>query len=380
MHCDCAIIGGGIAGLWLLNRLRQAGFSTVLIESQGLGAGQTLCSQGIIHGGVKYSLHGTLSGASQAISAMPERWRACLEGRGELDLSAVYLLSEHQYLFTPGGIGARLTGFFASKALRSHIEAVDTHYYPTVLADAAFRGQVYCLAEPVLQVDTLLAALADKQVIIQGKAHQQDTNTLRISAEKRELTLRAKQIIWTAGAGNSDVDPTLQQLRPLHMVLVRGDLPVLYGHCLGTSDKPRLTVSTHHDQSRQTVWYIGGLLAEDGTRRERAEQIQFARTELNTVFPWINWDMMQFSTFRIDRAEGCQSRGQRPDLPVLTEYQDVWLAWPTKLALAPLLADQVLARLRQTGIQHSHSEPALPADWPRPKLAPYPWERDLLWT
>ncbi|MFN3402304.1 MAG: FAD-dependent oxidoreductase, partial [Ferrovibrio sp.] len=38
---DVAILGGGIAGLWLLARLKRAGYSALLIEREALGAGQT---------------------------------------------------------------------------------------------------------------------------------------------------------------------------------------------------------------------------------------------------------------------------------------------------------------------------------------------------
>jgi hypothetical protein len=49
------------------------GFSTVLVESASLGGGQSMKSQGIIHGGTKYALHGALTGASEAIADMPRR-------------------------------------------------------------------------------------------------------------------------------------------------------------------------------------------------------------------------------------------------------------------------------------------------------------------
>ncbi|MDF1622160.1 MAG: FAD-dependent oxidoreductase, partial [Pseudohongiella nitratireducens] len=54
------IVGGGIAGLWLLNRLCLAGYDAILLDKGGLGSGQTLASQGIIHGGLKYALNGIL--------------------------------------------------------------------------------------------------------------------------------------------------------------------------------------------------------------------------------------------------------------------------------------------------------------------------------
>ena len=52
---DVLIVGAGVAGLWLNARLRGQGFSTVLVESATLGGGQSLKSQGIIHGGAKYA-------------------------------------------------------------------------------------------------------------------------------------------------------------------------------------------------------------------------------------------------------------------------------------------------------------------------------------
>ena len=55
IQTDIAIIGGGIAGLWLLNRLRDQGFCAILFESDAIGAGQTGVAQGIIHGGMKYA-------------------------------------------------------------------------------------------------------------------------------------------------------------------------------------------------------------------------------------------------------------------------------------------------------------------------------------
>ena len=84
LNVDIAIIGGGIAGLWLLARLRQRGYGALLIENQRLGAGQTLCAQGIIHGGAKYSLGGQISDSAAAIAGMPEAWRRCLRGEAEV--------------------------------------------------------------------------------------------------------------------------------------------------------------------------------------------------------------------------------------------------------------------------------------------------------
>ena len=58
---DILILGGGIAGLWLINRLNAAGYQCLLLESHTLGGDQTLASQGIIHGWLKYALGCSLS-------------------------------------------------------------------------------------------------------------------------------------------------------------------------------------------------------------------------------------------------------------------------------------------------------------------------------
>ena len=78
---DIVIFGGGIAGLWLLHRLRQSGFSAILFESGTLGGGQTYKAQGIIHGGMKYALQGKYTNEAHVLADMPAVWKACLEGR-----------------------------------------------------------------------------------------------------------------------------------------------------------------------------------------------------------------------------------------------------------------------------------------------------------
>ncbi len=53
---DVLLIGGGVAGLWALDVLTSRGLSCLLAEAGELGRGQTVASQGIVHGGLKYTL------------------------------------------------------------------------------------------------------------------------------------------------------------------------------------------------------------------------------------------------------------------------------------------------------------------------------------
>ena len=84
-----AIVGGGICGLWLLNRLRQMGYEALLFEKNELGGEQTLASQGIIHSGIKYDFRAFRSEVSKKLAAMPEIWAKSLAGSGPIDLAGV---------------------------------------------------------------------------------------------------------------------------------------------------------------------------------------------------------------------------------------------------------------------------------------------------
>ena len=383
---DVLIVGAGVAGLWLNARLRRQGFSTVLVESQSLGGAQTLKSQGIIHGGAKYALHGALSGASEAIADMPRRWREALDGDGELDLSGVRILSKAHYLWSPGTLAGNLTSFFASKAVRGRVDQVKGDQLPPALQNPRFKGKVYRLAELVVDVPSLIERLAELagDSLLAGQTieplfEQGALIGLRVDGQD----ILAQRIVLSAGQGNADllasakIKSPAQQLRPLHMVLVKGpSLKPLYAHCLGGGPKPRITVTTHPAADGEWVWYLGGDIAEaDGVLRTPEEQIATAKKELTHLLPWVDLSQAQWATLRVDRAEPAQSGLVRPDNAFLADQGRLLVGWPTKLALAPDFSDRVISALKHDGIQPS-ALPALPT-FPRPPLGKTAWEQLL---
>lgn len=383
---DVLIVGAGVAGLWLNARLRHQGFSTVVVEKASLGGGQTLKSQGIIHGGAKYALHGALSGASEAIADMPRRWRDALAGKGELNLSGVRLLSEAHYLWSPGTIAGNLTSFFASKAVRGRVDQVKGSDLPPALQDPRFKGKVYRLAELVIDIPSLvkkLAELAGDSLLASQNIEplRQDGELVGLRVDGRDI--HAQRLVLSAGGGMADllqalnVSQPAMQRRPLHMVLVKGPtLKPLYAHCLGGGPKPRITVTTHPAADGQWVWYLGGDIAEaEGVARTPAEQIAAAKKELANLLPWVDLSQAQFATLRVDRAEPQQSGLVRPDNAFLDVQGRLMVGWPTKLALAPDFADRVLASLSRDDI---HPTPQPPhADFPKPPLAIPVWDQLL---
>ncbi|MFG0582477.1 NAD(P)/FAD-dependent oxidoreductase [Pseudomonas sp. zjy_9] len=383
LSTDVLIVGGGIAGLWLNARLRRQGFATVLVECGSLGGGQSLKSQGIIHGGAKYALHGALTGASEAIADMPRRWREALAGAGELDLSGVRILSDAHYLWSPGTLAGNLTSFFASKAVRGRVDQVKGEQLPPALQHPKFKGKVYRLAELVLDVPSLIARLAE--LAGDGLLAGRQVEPLREGDELCGLIvdgreIRAQRVVLSAGAGNAEllaalgIEQPVQQLRPLHMVLAKGPaLKPLYAHCLGGGPKPRVTVTTHPAADGQWVWYLGGDLAEaDGVARDEGAQVAAAQKEMAALLPWVDQSQTRWATLRVDRAEPAQSGLVRPDNAFLAEQQNLLVGWPTKLALAPDFADRVLATLQRDGVAPAHHA-SLP-ELPRPALGQPVWE------
>ncbi|HEK1688035.1 TPA: FAD-dependent oxidoreductase [Pseudomonas putida] len=383
---DVLIVGAGVAGLWLNARLRRQGYSTVLVERASLGGEQTIKSQGIIHGGTKYALHGALTGASEAIADMPRRWREALAGSGELDLRDTRLLSDAHYLWSPGTLAGNLTSFFASKAVRGRVDQVKGEQLPPALQDRAFKGKVYRLAELVIDVPSLLgnlAQLAGDSLLAGERIEPLHEGQALVGLKVDGREIRAQRIVLSAGGGTEDLLHALglsqpaQQRRPLHMVLAKGpNLKPLYAHCLGGGPKPRVTVTTHPAADGQWVWYLGGDLAEaDGVAREPAAQIAAAQKEIASLLPWVDQSLVRWATLRVDRAEPAQSGLVRPDNAFLSEQERLLVGWPTKLALAPDFSDRVLAAFERDGIRPSAQADL--TDLPRPPLGVPAWEQLL---
>ncbi len=379
IQSDIAIVGGGIAGLWLQTVFSEAGFSSILIEKDGLGGGQTLASQGMIHGGLKYDLQGTPSDASQVISDMPDVWRRCLAGQQYPDLREVKLLAERYFLFSDNALSGRLTAYLGAHAIAGDTRRLSRPEYPRPFDNSAFRGVLYELPDAVLDTVSLMSTLASGQVgrLIRGtptvirSAHGIDE--IRLDGA---ISVRARCYILAAGQGNGQLITdggfnVPMQTRALHQVMIKGKLPPLYAHAvsLKSRDKPRLTITSHPCDDGDIVWYLGGALAESGVRRSENEQIAYCQSELKALLPFVDLSDCRWATLRVDRAEFLQPDGSRPDAPYCTRSGNVIFCWPTKLTLVPMLADQVRKLI---GEQPGLAQP-LTDDINQARLAETPW-------
>ena len=375
---DVVILGAGIAGLWLGNTLKRAGYHVVVIENDKIGSGQTLASQGMIHGGQKYALSGQASAQAYSIAAMPERWEAALGGWGEIDLLSVKTLSDQQIMWPAGSVLSTAAVYAAAKLVNSKTKKLSKADWPEALsARPKFKGPVYALPEKVLDVRSLLQALMQplKGRILKGDVTEiLPDGQIAISGQ----VIHAQLIVAAAGKGNEDIFRLLKiqkqhtQRRPLRQIMVRGVPYALFGHGIVGQPKPRLTVTSHADDQGGYVWYLGGAIAENTVTMPESQAIAFAVAELSDIFPQINWAEKEYATWLGDRAEPYDDSGQLPPGPLLHQRGRVLLTWPTKLTFVPALSDRVMEWLRGKDILPEWND-ALP-DFPTADIGSYPWE------
>jgi len=392
---DIVIFGGGIAGLWLLNRLYNKGFNVILLEANSLGKGQSTASQGIIHGGLKYALNGSITSAANAIAKMPAYWRSCLDGKGDVNLTNCKLLSEHYYMWSDGGLRSRLKTFFGSKSLRGKIETLAESQYPSFFRSSTKAGSLYQLSDFVVDTASLLETLSspvhDRIFQVEPASieflfdSENNVDRLAVSYPGGCHIIEPQRLFFTAGEGNLELirkaglSSPQMQIRPLNMVAVRSKtLPMIYVHCIGDNFAltPILTLTSHKCENGEVAWYLGGELAEAGVEKNKDQQIKEAKDLLTTLFPWVNLEDSRWNCLSINRAEGKAADQYRPDSAFMHAESRIIVAWPTKFTLSPALAEQVLISLESQGVapEAGHVPEFLSKLFPTPTIAKPPWE------
>lgn len=393
MQLDTVIFGGGAAGLWLLDELLRRDCTVLLLEAGDLGSGQTVASQGILHGGLKYTLQGLLTPSATAIREMPGVWRKSLSGKCSPQLTNTRVRSDFCYLWRTESVASRLGMIGAKIGLRVAPHTVSKKERPDVLKNCP--GTVARMDEQVIApasfIDDLFQQHRNHILKIDAETGlafeiEQPGNVRSIAITnpetKQQLTLNPKQVIFTAGAGNAELrkraglSTDAMQRRPLQMVMARGNLPELNGHCVDGA-KTRATITSDKDSSGRTVWQVGGQIAEDGVELDAETLIPHAQAELQDVIPGLNLEGVEWGTYRVDRAEATTPGNKRPETVQILREGNTITAWPTKLVLAPELAAEIASDLETD--THSEINFDQLADWPRPDVAQPPWENENNW-
>lgn len=384
--CDVLILGGGIAGLWTLDRLRAAGYHALLLERTALGDGQSVAAQGIIHSGMKYHVSRDLT--LDVLAEMPALWQQALRGHEGPDLRAATVLSPTMHMWAPTRLGADMVLAAARRVSRGETQIVEQANWPDAFRGARAGGALSSIAEPVLDVPSVLASLL---ALHRGRVRQLPPEVLTFedgALNCGPLHLRPRCIVTSAGAGNESLPAALGagavpcQRRPLCQVVVAGMRQPVYAHCLGASVKPLATVTSHPDSDGGWIWYVGGGIAEEGVRADPDAVLRAARGKLAGWFPGSDFSAARWAVYPIDRAEFGGEPGTRPGDVEVVQRDRVLTAWPTKLALAPRLAGQLVERVAALlGAGSSTREPPSRfLELPEPPVAEPPWRRIERWS
>lgn len=342
IRVDVAIVGAGVAGLWLANVLASRGLSTVVCEGRRLGGIQTPASQGIIHGGLKYALGGTRTPAVDGLAAMPDRWRACLAGSGEVDLSGVAVLAENVLLYSASR-NARVRTLIASRLLTGRSRPMD--------ATPPFEGGILTALEDfAIDVPALIRRLAApvrhrllEQAVLPEMLAANRHGIERIAGEQ---DIHAQMFVFAAGVGNGELArPAGFQDVPvkrtmLHQVSVTQHRPTpIFAHCLSRTfgTAPDLTVTSHGQRL-----YVGGKVASDGAERGPEAQIETVGKALTRELPFLDFDHASFQTHLVERMEPVGTGFRDTGEPFAMRRGNCVLCWPGKLSLAPRLGDALL--------------------------------------
>lgn len=371
---DIAIVGGGVAGLWLLNKLSKS-YNVVLIENEALGSGQSLSSQGLILPR-EHEVEGLEGGDVQQI------WQDCLNGFGDVDLRTTKILSDQQSILSQRGLLARCSNFMTHLKYKYLDKA--TAVQEVQLVDHLNAGQYYQLDAKVLDVRSLLESLAKHNMDdiykadIQEYLHDEGEFTgLRLQQAGHHLDLHADAFIFTAGQGN---------LRALHelglktpkseaeeqtQIMVKGMPFALHG-LYTLANGHQIQLSAHEQADNSYVWYVSGEWLQDSgkTANERIESLKmaFAKSFPKSDLSNCLWAVQQQKVYNKDWQSAKRQK--------IFFNGSAAVAWPANLTTTPLLVSEIELWLEQMGVSYATEKEDL--GFEHVSYGLYPWEQDTV--
>jgi hypothetical protein len=102
---------------------------------------------------------------------------------------------------------------------------------------------------------------------------------------------------------------------------------------------------------------------------------RIAAREVRRWLPGLDLKSVEIALYHAVRAEARTARLRRPSGVHASEVAPgVMIGWPTKLSMAPVLADEVFLLIQNKLKEPNGSDDEIPP-WPAPAVARYPWEK-----
>ena len=381
---DVVVIGGGVTGA-LLSRELAVDRSVLLIDQGGYGAGQSNHSHGYLHQGYIY-----ISGATGLIRSLGQgatRWREILHAAGCKPVTPGSTVAFTDQLSVAA---ARALWSRASLPIRSGPPPAgfDGRTFAACFSTAEpsydFTGLLQALQEDLVGVPQMRARL--RRIRIQGG--EVTGVEVQHAADRTRLLLRARAYVLAAGASNIGLlhQATRYRGRAISrmsfMLVAAGEhLPPTSLILPGNTHYGLFVVSRPRDGGGN-VWLISNFvsMAHDGYNRSaRRLWLKSMLGTIGPIAPVLRDADVRWALYNAPKGELRDSPGTMkghgwegfglPNLFVLA---------PTKLTLAPLLADDVAHELRSRlgAAPRTDGEiaveilPVLPERWRRERMLP----------
>ena len=104
---------------------------------------------------------GKVNELARSISQMPQVWRASLKGEGPVDLTAAKIAAASQQLLIPKSFMGGIAKTVSEKMLGDSVHEIPQNEWPSEIKDAGFEGSIIHMDELVLDIPSVIRALAE---------------------------------------------------------------------------------------------------------------------------------------------------------------------------------------------------------------------------
>lgn len=367
------VIGAGVTGLLLAERLRESRIPVLMIEESALAAGQTAHCHGYLHRGYIYQ---SLSPAQHATLAAGARWwQSQLKTHGVPPLSDASVIAFHD-----ADEHEQTVRNWCDLGMRH--EPLDTSgWLPRALA--AYRVPEATVAP----VATLRTLSPERGLVLPGRATRLHEHAGRLDAvdvltADGPVTVAAPYFALTAGFSLTPLLAPLRRATRLRrrlsfMLVCQTDQPLPAAFCLPTEEAQGLFVAsrpTPHGRCYLISSFISFWLGKDPVMARAMWLAGIARV-LAEQLPTLWHDRAaRWGLYSAPKTELASAQGHG-----LPEGEVLDLGWPNtvpvipgKFVLAPLYAQQAADRLLAAGADRVVG-PTPDGDFPSPGWAAEDW-------
>jgi len=404
IRVDVLIMGGGIQGLWLLRDLVGAGYSAVLLEIRALGGEQTCHSHVYLHRGYNYQRIELI----KALGKAHQRWEHCLKTdplpgpkpvlgfTNPADCEKKKKAWEHAGLKAPEPLSeAEWSVPLRGGSIKSCWSTDEEYADATVLVSALMQG----LEEHTSRIERVLDMTLSMVELDRYTRFEVTEVKIRLPSGK-VVAVQPSAVVFAAGYGNQqllnflaryeELKPAFanqQQVRKGHMLVVEGSIEPLCGiFSFGEEHELFIVPRTHKER---TIW----LISDNRSPALSSVEDYFGRCHVRQWLPRVLAGLdnlapdyfkddkkaqLRWGVYEAPKAEGRQAGNLPPEHVVLhhRSVPNVWAVWPTKLTLAPLASQEVVAEIECDLTASGQSE--LPSQWHKVRSPLRP--EDERWT